>query len=382
MNRGRTIYLDNAAATPMDEAVILAMQPYMSVQFYNPSATYEAARAVKKDVETARANIAHYLGARPSEIVFTAGGSEANNLALHGVMQQFPGSKLLVSATEHDSVLHPAEQYGAKTIPVKADGRVDLDKLEAEIDDNTVLISVQYANNEIGTIQPIKDIAAKLNDIKKARQKAGNDLPLYLHTDACQAAMLLDLHVARLGVDFMTINGSKIYGPKQVGALYVKAGAELKPQVLGGGQEHGKRSGTENVAGIVGFSKALALVQQRRHEEGKRLHELQKLAISLLSEKLPNVQLNGSRQHRLTSNLHITIPGVDNETVMMQLDSQGIICAVGSACSASNEEPSHVLKAIGLTDSEAQSSLRFSMGLDTGEADIRRLVDVLSKLVG
>ncbi len=371
------IYLDHAAATPIDSTVAAAMQPYFTEQFYNPSAQYEAARAVKKDVEAARAKIAHYLGARPSEIIFTAGGSEANNLIIAGIMQRFPGATMVTTAIEHDSVLEPARQYAAAEVAVQPDGRVDIAALTAAINPQTVLVSVGYANNEIGTIQPIKDISAVITDIKKARIKAGNELPLYLHTDACQAASLLDLHVARLGVDFMTINAGKIYGPKQVGALYVKAGAVLLPQIRGGGQEKGLRSGTENVPGVIGFATALSLVQDRRNEETKRLADLQKLCIDLLTEKIPQAYVNGSPKHRLANNIHITIPGTDNEAVMMRLDDAGIIAAVGSACSASNEEPSHVLKAIGLSDADAQASLRFTMGHGTSEADIQQLVDTL-----
>jgi len=371
------IYLDNAAATPIDTEVLAAMQPYFTDKFYNPSATYQAARSVKQAVNEARAKVAHYFGARPAEIIFTAGGTEANNLVIHGVMQNNPNGNVVVSAIEHDSVLRPAQQYDVRIAPVLPDGRIDLDALESLIDDNTALVSIQYVNNEIGTIQPLSEIA-RLIAKKRAQRPA---TPLLLHTDACQAAGLLDIHVARLGVDFMTINSGKIYGPKQVGALFVAAGTTLHAQILGGGQEQGHRSGTENVPGIIGFAKALTLVQDRRHEEAKRLAELQQIAIRLLAEKLPSAQLNGSTKHRLANNIHITIPGTDNETLMMQLDEKGIMCAVGSACSASNEEPSHVLKAIGLTDADAQASLRFSMGKDTTEADIRRLIDTLAELV-
>lgn len=371
------IYLDHAAATPMDEAVFAAMQPYFTEQFYNPSALYQAAGQVKKDIAAARATIAGYLGARGNEIIFTAGGSEANNLAIHGVMQAFPDNELVVLATEHDSVLEPAKQYQATLVQVHPDGQIDMASLANVITDKTVLVSIQYANNEIGTIQSLKDIAAAIADVKKVRTKQGNDLPLYFHTDACQAPNLLDLHVSRLSVDMMTINAGKIYGPKQVGALYAKAGIALHPQVLGGGQEKGLRSGTENVPGIIGFAKALSLVQEQRHDETARLADLQHLCLKLLEEKLPQAELNGSRKHRLANNIHITIPGTDNEALLMQLDNQGIICAVGSACNASNDEPSHVLKAIGLSDAEAQSSLRFTMGHGTSEADINKLVDAL-----
>lgn len=373
-----SVYLDHAAATPLDERVFTAMQPYLTDQFYNPSATYEAARAVKKDLEAARARVAHWFGSRPSEIIFTAGGTEANNLIINGVMRQHPEANIIVSSVEHDSVLRPAEQYNLKLIPVTADGLVDIAQCLALVDDQTVLISVQYANNEVGVVQPIRQLTAAVAEIRKSRQKQGNPLPLYVHTDACQAPAYLDLHAASLGVDAMTINSGKIYGPKQTGALFVKAGTILQPQTLGGGQERGMRSGTENIANAVGLAAALDLVQERRHEEVTRVQTLQKLFFDLLEEKITNVVVNGSRKHRLPNNVHITLPGYDNERLMMELDEQGIQCAVGSACSASNEEPSHVLKAMGLSDSDAQSSLRFTMGRSTTETDIQHVVDTLA----
>jgi cysteine desulfurase len=372
-----TVYLDYAAATPMDPAVLAVMQPYFSEKFFNPSATYLAAQDVRKEFEAARGRIAHWLGARPSEVVFTAGGTEANNLAIRGVMEQFPEGNLVVSAIEHESVLTAAHQYECREAAVTAEGIVDVDKLISLVDDQTVLVSVMYANNEVGTIQPIRQIAVALEEIRKARTAAGDARPLYLHTDAAQAAAYLDLHTSRLGVDLMTINAGKIYGPKQVGVLFVSAKVQLKPQVLGGGQERGIRSGTENVAGAVGLAKALDLVQERRHEEVVRLQQLQKLFLELIEEKFPQAAINGSRKHRLPNNIHVTFFDTDNERLIFQLDAEGILCAAGSACSASSDEPSHVLRAMGKTDAEAQSSLRFTMGLHTTEADIRRTVDIL-----
>jgi cysteine desulfurase len=374
------IYVDHAAATPMDPLVAVAMQPYFTEQFYNPSATYLAAKAVQADVAVARGRVAHWLGARPSEVVFTAGGTEANNLAVRGVMTQYPDANVVVSAIEHESVLAAAHAYNCKAAPVNAEGILDVDQLAALVDDHTVLVSVMYANNEVGTIQPIRRLSESLEVIRQARRAAGNDLPLYLHTDAAQAAAYLDLHVARLGVDLMTLNAGKIYGPKQVGCLYVASHVQLAPQVLGGGQERGVRSGTENVAGVIGFAKALDLVQERRHEEGARLHQLQHLFITLLAAHVPMAVVNGSRKLRLPNNVHLTLPGTDNERLLIQLEEQGILAAAGSACSASNDEPSHVLRAMGLPDVDAQSSLRFTMGRQTTEADVRVVVQALRTL--
>jgi cysteine desulfurase len=375
------IYLDYAAAAPLDEQVLAAMRPYFSQDFYNPSAAYLAAKHVRRQLEAARASVAGVLGARPSEVVFTAGGTEANNLAIHGVMRAHSGKKVIVSAIEHESVLAAAQVYDCAEAPVHADGLVGIKALERLIDDDTVLVSVMYANNEVGTIQPVREIAALVHTVLAARRIAGNPLPLYTHADAAQAANYLDLHVSRLGVDLMSLNGGKIYGPKQSGVLWVRSGIELKPLIYGGGQERGLRSGTENVAGAIGFSTALTIAQGMKGEESRRLQQLQQLFFDLLAKKIPVAVINGSRKKRLPNNVHITLQGTDNERILMGLDEEGIMAAAGSACSASNEEPSHVLRAMGISPADAQSSLRFTMGRGTTEAHIRTVVETLVKLI-
>lgn len=375
------IYLDHAAATPVDVRVLAAMQPFYTEQFYNPSAGYLAAREVSKKLAEARAQVAQWLGARPSEIIFTAGGTEANNLAIHGIMRQFPDANVVVSAIEHESVLVPAHEYNCSEAGVLADGTIDLTKLEKTVTDQTVLVSIMYANNEIGTIEPVSDIARLLRAIREERRKSGNSLPLYFHTDACQAANYLDLQTARLGVDLMTLNGGKIYGPKQSGVLFVGSQLRLQPLVLGGGQERAIRSGTENVVQNIGLATALDLVQQNRQAESKRLQALQQQFITLLRQKIPASSINGSRKKRLPNNVHVTIPGIDNERVLMQLDEAGIMAAAGSACSASDEEPSHVLRAVGLSDEQAQASIRFTLGQPTTLDEIERTVQALQRFV-
>lgn len=372
------IYLDYAAATPLDPSVLAAMQPYLTDQFYNPSASYSDAIAVHQALEAARAQVAHWLGARSSEVIFTAGGTEANNLAIHGVMRQFPAGNVVVSGIEHESVLAPAGRYDCRQVAVDQAGRLNLEDLRQKIDDKTVLVSIMYANNEVGTVQAIRDISKVIAAKRQARAIDG--LPLYFHSDACQAANYLDLHVARLGVDLLTLNGGKIYGPKQTGALYVKAGLTLQPLIDGGGQERNLRSGTENVAGAVGLAQALELVQSDRHQEIHHLQTLQTRFFKLVSEKLPDAVINGSLKYRLPNNVHLTLPGKDNERLLIQLDQTGILAAAGSACSASNEEPSHVLRAMGLDESAAQASLRFTMGRATTEAMIEQTVTVLAGL--
>lgn len=376
-----SIYMDYAAATPLDVSVLDAMKPYFTEAFYNPSALYLSAKGVHKDVSEARERIARTIGAKPSEIVFTAGGTEANNLAVRGVISRFPEANMVVSAIEHESVLEPAKTYGGKIARAAQDGRIDIEHLVSLIDDQTVLVSVMYANNEIGTVQSLRVIATELEELRKLRMQQGNKLPLYLHTDAAQATAYLDMHVSTLGVDLMTINGGKIYGPKQTGFLYVKTGVELDGMILGGGQERGYRSGTENVPGIMGLAKAIELVTERKKAETKRLLELRNYFVAELDKKVPEAVVNGSRKHRLPNNVHITLPGADNERLLMELDERGIQCATGSACSASNDEPSHVLAACGMDQDDIRASLRFTMGVSTTKQHIDTVISALSELV-
>lgn len=376
------IYLDHAAATPLDSEVLAAMQPFFADQFYNPSANYLAAQKVRQALEQARADVAAELGARANEIIFTAGGTESDNLAITGILSQFPEANVVVSAIEHDAVLEPANQFNCSVTLADAQGMIDLTDLAAKINDQTVLVSVMYANNEVGTIQPIRQVSQLIEKVRNERRQAGNSLPIYLHTDACQAANYLDLHVSRLGVDLMTLNGGKIYGPKQSGILYVSHTLQLAPIIRGGGQERNLRSGTENVAACVGFAKALQLAQAKRHEEAERLGKLQAQAFKRIEEKLPGAVVNGSLKHRLPNNIHLTLPGQDNERLLVELDERGILAAAGSACSASDEEPSHVLRAMGIRDEDAQASLRLTMGRETTEADIETLVHTLHDLIG
>lgn len=374
-----TNYFDYAAATPIDPEVLVAMTPYFSEGFYNPSAGYLKAKVIKDDIKHARQQIASIIGVRPIDVIFTAGGTEANNLALKGMKDRFPEGEILVSAVEHDSILEPAKSLGAKVVPVMPDGAIDLERLESSITDNTVLVSVIMANNETGVIQPLKKISDLILKKRTQRRKQGIKLPLLLHSDASQAGNSLSLNFNTLGLDMMTINGGKIYGPKQSGVLITKY-HELKPLIEGGGQESGYRSGTENIANIVGLAQALSIAQQGHKQENKRLLELRNSFINQLSKKVPAIIINKAK-HQMPGIISLTVPGIDNERIMMQLDELGFQLAVGSACSASDDEPSHVLKAIGLTDEEAQSTLRISLGRYTDNQQIDNLVSHLAKLV-
>lgn len=378
MNR---IYMDYSASTPMRPEVVEAMKPFLADEFYNPSAVYLSAKAVKNQLESARRRVAAQLGAKPAEIVFTAGATEANNLAVQGIARQFPDGEILTSSIEHESVVAPARLFDAKEIPVDNKGLIILNKLSNLLSDKTVLVSVILVNNEIGTIQPLAEIAKIIAEERRRRQSNGNSLPLYLHTDAAQAGNYLDLHVSRLSVDLMSLNGSKIYGPKQSGALYVKAGVRIQPLILGGGQEFNLRSGTENVAAIHGFSKALELALAARHDESNRLLKLRDSFENQLKSDFPGVAINGSPSRRAPHITSVTFEDQDNERMIMQLDEQGIMCAVGSACSASSEEPSHVLQAMGLSEQQARSTLRFSFGSSTDQEEISTVVNALRGLL-
>jgi cysteine desulfurase len=355
------------------------MQPYFSQQFYNPSATYLAGRGARQALDQARAEVAMNLGARPAEIIFTAGATEANNLAVQGVMRRFPKAEILTSTIEHESVLAPAGLFTHRQIPVNQQGIIDLEKLEKMISDKTVLVSVMLVNNELGTTQPLREIAKILNKLSILRRTHGDDLPLYLHADAAQAPLYLDLHVSRLGVDLLSVNGGKIYGPKQSGVLFIKAGVVLEPLILGGGQEFGLRSGTENPAAAVGIAKSLTLAQAARKKETERMEKLRLVFISELEAKIPSVIINGSPKQRTPHILSVTFPGKDNERLMIELDEAGIIAAVGSACSASKAEPSHVLSAIGLSDEQAHSTLRFSFGRGTTAAQLASALKIIQR---
>lgn len=378
----KSIYLDYAATTPMDPAVFKAMESYFVDDFYNPSASYLSAKAVKHSLDDARSTIARWFGAKPVEVIFTAGATEANNLAVQGVMRQFPDGEILISSIEHDSVRTPAWLFNCREIAVNAQGMIDPQAVLKAITDSTVLVSIGLVNNEIGTLQPLREISAIVKSVRETRRKKGNDTPIYLHTDAAQAGNYFDLNTARLGVDMMSINGGKIYGPKQSGALFVKTGVVISPLICGGGQEWGMRAGTENVPAVIGLAKAIGKAQSQRAMETSRLFELRTKFIKNIQSQIKSARINGHQRHVAPHIVNVTIPGIDNERLMMELDEAGIQCSVGSACHASSAEPSHVLSAIGLTTDEARSSLRFSMGRGTTEGDLKKVAAKLSFLAG
>lgn len=372
----RVVYLDYAAATPMDERVFLAMQPYFSEQFYNPSSPYAPAVEVRREYQDAKQRLAQTFGATADELVMTAGATESINLAIGG----FEGHKVTV-ATEHTSVMRAVMAGEHSVVPVDTHGHVDVEDIRRAIRDDTQLVSVALANHEIGTIQPIRAIAACIEELRHERQMRGNVTPLVLHTDASQGFGLIDIHVGRLGVDLLTLNAAKIYGPKQVGLLWVRPGIVLRPRILGGGQEAGLRSGTENVAGTIGFACAAQLASQKRSDETRRLAQLRDDFEHKLTAAFPEAILSGHRRHRLANFCHISFPGLDAERLVFMLETEQVLVATGSACAANSGTRSSVLTAIGLRDDQADGSIRVTLGRGSDEQTMEYAAEQLIRAV-
>lgn len=372
------LYLDHAAATPVDERVIAAMRPFFDEHFFNPSSPYAPAIAVRREYEKAKADIAAEIGVKPDELVMTAGATESINLVF-GSLE----GHVVVPTIEHQSVLGAARLHDVTLVPVNAKGRVDPTLIAQAVRDDTVLVSVALANGELGTIQPLRQIAELLHEIRLKRRSSGNTRPLVFHTDASQGVGQIDVNAARLGVDAMTLNAGKIYGPKQVGLLWANRGVPLTPQIMGGGQERGLRSGTENVAGVVGFATAIALANQHRDGESRRLAELRDTVERLICERIPDAVVSGDVKRRLPGFLHISFPGVDAERVLFMLETQSVFVATGSACAANKGTRSHVLNAIGLSPAVADGSLRLSFGklnsIDQAETIAERITEAVQK---
>lgn len=366
------IYLDHAAATPVNKKAVVAMKPYLTEYFFNPSAAYLPAKKVANDYEKAKAAIAHAVGAKSSDLIITAGATEANNLAFTAAKD----GKVLYLATEHDSVRKVAEKYNGEEIKVNQYGVILMDDLKSKLTDDVVLVSISLANNELGTIQPLAEIAAFLRNIKLDRLSRGIKKPLYLHSDASQAMNLLDINVARLGVDLLTLNSAKVYGPKGVGALYVSHEVKLMPVVVGGGQENGLRSGTENVAGVIGFAAAMEHAKEHIGNNRKKYNTWKKTFLS----KLEDYELV-NKKHSLDNFIVLCYNGIDAERLIFLLEDEGVYVSTGAACAASKGEKSHVLSAIGLTDSEIAGSLRITMGETNDEDQIREAARIINEVV-
>lgn len=381
------IYLDYAAATPLHPDVKRAMDESEDT-FANPSAAGSLGLTARAKLEAARREVSMVLGAKTSEIIFTSGGTEADNLAILGIARasKTRGRHLLTLPTEHRSVLAAFEQlrregFEIEFVKVDKSGVIDLADLKEKISTQTTLVSVAMASSEIGTVQPIKQIIHLISEVCEQRRSSKNLCPIYFHSDASAAAGQLSLAVSRLGVDAMSINAAKIYGPKGSGALYLRQGTNIEPILVGGGQEGGLRAGTENLPGAVGLAVALKIAQRERVSETKLLRELRDGLIKQLKVKYPQAILNGHKTKRLANNINISFPNADGEDLVARLDAAGIIVATGAACQAASNEPSHVLLAIGRSRAEAQGSLRITLGRTTTQAITDILVRMLNDLV-
>lgn len=376
MIKKEIIYLDHAAATPVDKHVLTVMLPYFSEKFYNPSSPYNLAVEVRREYESAKHTIAQLIGAQSADLVMTAGATESINLAF-GVDK----GHVVTSNIEHQSVLACTSNRPHTLVKADSDGMISEQEVKKAIQPKTTLVSITLANNELGTIQPIRSIASVVEAERLKRLKKGDKTPIYFHTDASQGAGQLDINVARLGIDMLTLNASKIYGPKQTGLLWVSSKVRLQPQILGGGQERGLRSGTENVASVVGFAEALKLSSSRRSHETKRLGELRDKLQADLQKAFPEMIISGQTKHKLSNFLHVSFPKIDGERLVFLLENRGVMVATGSACAANQGLRSHVLEAIGLKPEVADGSIRISLGKLSNSANIARASKIIRDVV-
>jgi len=373
----KRIYLDYAATTPTHPEVMKEMLPFFNQIYGNPSSIYQLAQRAKGAVEEARKKVAELINAKPEEIIFTSGGTEADNLAIKGVAwaNKKKGNHIITSKIEHHAVLNTCkwlEKQGFKVTYISVDkyGIINLDELKDSLTDKTILISIMHANNEVGTIQPLLEIS-------KIAQRRG----IYFHTDAVQTVGKVPTDVKESGVDLLSLSGHKLYGPKGVGALYIRKGVKVLPLIHGGHHERNKRAGTENVPGIVGLGKACELAAREMATERRKLKMLRDRLYKGLSEQIEDIVLNGHPQNRLPGNLNICVKYVEGESMLINLDLEGICASSGSACTSGSLEPSHVLLAMGIPPEIAHGSLRFSLGRDTTEKEIDRVIEVLPPIV-
>lgn len=383
MDSTTAIYLDNAATTPVRKEVLDEMMPYFSTFFGNPSGIYSLSQLSRAALDDSREIVANVLGCSPQEVVFTSGGTESDNMAIKGValgLKQF-GNHIITSNIEHHAVLHSCKQlenmgFDITYLPVDEYGLLHLDQVREAMNERTILVSVMLANNEIGSIMPIKEIS----EVVKSRSSELG-IRTFLHTDAVQGAGYLDINTDELGVDLMSLSGHKIYGPKGVGVLFMKKNTPFENLINGGGQEKDRRSGTENVPGIIGMSKALELVQDEREQLSINAAKLRDRVISGIFDSLSDVYLNGHPTVRLPNNANFSFKNIEGETILLGLDFDNICVSSGSACSTSSLEPSHVLTAIGRSHDLARSSLRISFGKDNSIEDVDKLLSSLIKLI-
>ncbi|MDF1497826.1 MAG: cysteine desulfurase family protein [Patescibacteria group bacterium] len=379
----KKIYLDYAATTPVDKKVLVEMMPYFAKKFGNPSSVHQFGQEALEGVDNARLKVADFLHCLVNEVIFTSGATESNNLAIKGVIKatQIENPHIITSAIEHHCVLNACQTVQKDKIAevsfvkVNKDGIINVGDIKNVIKDNTILVSIMYANNEVGTIQPIAEIGKMLKEINIDREK-NNLSRIYFHTDAVQAVNYLDCDVNKLGVDFLSLSGHKIYGPKGIGVLYIRQESKIKSIQQGGEQEYNLRAGTHNVPCIVGIGKAISLVIENR----KKMADIKKLRDYMIDKVLKNIsgsQLNGSKELRLPHNINISFKGIEGESLLMMFDQEGIAVSTGSACSSASLAPSHVLSAMGIPPEIAHASIRFTLGKETTKENIDYTLKVL-----
>lgn len=373
----RTIYFDHAATTPVRTEVIEEMLPYFNQKFGNPSSIYSLGRDSKKAIEEAREKVAKAIAAQPREIFFTGSGTEADNWAVKGIAyaNRQKGKHIITSAIEHHAVLHTCQYlesdgFEVTYLPVDADGLITAEQVRAAIRPDTILVSIMFANNEIGTIQPIAEIG------KITKEKG-----VYFHTDAVQAMGNVDINVADMNIDLLSMSSHKFYGPKGIGALYIKKGVKITSFMHGGAQERGRRASTENVAAIVGLAKALEIAVENLDTYNKKLLALRDRTIEEIGKKIPFIRLNGHREKRLPGNVNFSFEFIEGESLLLMLDMKGIAASSGSACTSGSLDPSHVLLAIGLPHEIAHGSLRITFGEENSDSDVDYLMEVLPPIV-
>ena len=377
------IYLDHAGTTAMDPRVLEAMLPYFTELYGNPSSVHTVGQEARHALDDAREKVARVLGCRTGEVVFTGSGTEADNAAIHGAATALTetGNHIITSSVEHHAVLHPCQYlenqgYEVTYLPVDGFGMIPPEAVSNAITDRTTLVTIMYANNEIGTVNPIAEISEAVRRRAEELQRT-----IVVHTDAVQAAGFLDLNVRRLGVDLLSLSGHKFHGPKGAGVLYMRRGTPYLPLILGGGQERERRSGTENIAGIVGLALALELANSSREETSAHCLALRDRIISGIAENIGGSHLNGHPTQRLPNNVNFSLEGVEGESILLGLDLAGIAASSGSACSSGSLEPSHVLLALGQTAELARGSLRLTLGKDNTEVEVDRFLQVITGLV-
>lgn len=371
------IYLDHAATTAVRKEVLNEMLPFFSENYGNPSSIYEIAREAKNSVDIARDRISKAINCDSKEIYFTAGGSESDNWAIKGIAEAYKskGNHIITSSIEHHAVIHTCQYlekngYEVTYLPVDSDGKIKISDLEKAIKPTTILITIMFANNEIGTLEPIKEIG----EIAKKHN-------IIFHTDAVQALGHVKIDVKEMNIDMLSLSGHKLYGPKGIGALYIKKGIKLKSFIHGGAQERGLRAGTENVPGIVGLGKAVELAVNEMETENQRLIKLRDKIIAGILDNIPYTRLNGHKTDRLPGNVNISFEFIEGESILLLLDMNGIYASSGSACTSGSLDPSHVLLAIGLPHEKAHGSLRMTLGLENTEEDVNKLLEVLPNII-